>query len=83
MVALREMMVKRNGYQNNGYNRTNGNAGGYNYDDRPNNYSQRSSSARPSNPQPPVEPENDYAPGDDGNDIPFLINGGRYDCDRN
>jgi hypothetical protein len=62
---------QRNGYQNNGYQRTNGNSGGYNYDDRPNNYSQRGSSARPSNPQPPVEPENDYAPGDDGNDIPF------------
>ena len=62
---------QRNNYQNNGYQRTNGNAGGYNYDDRPNNYSQRSSYSRPSSPQPPVEPEDDYAHGDDGNDIPF------------
>jgi hypothetical protein len=61
---------QREGYRNNGYQKTNGNAGGYNYEDRPNNYSQRSSYNTQQN-NVHEEPENDYAPGDNDNDIPF------------
>ena len=60
-----------------GYQRSNGqrqgggyqnNNGDYNYNDRPNNYSQRST-ARAS--QPSVDSENDYAEQAEHNDIPF------------
>lgn len=57
---------QRQDYQNGGYQRQNN--GGYSYDDRPNNYSQRSTVRQ----QPAQEePVNDYAEPSDGSDIPF------------